>query len=63
MKPHLVSIYEELLGGIEDPRLSAAVERLIADSRGRPTWFYARKRRWRRRARSSRLMRLWNKVM
>jgi len=63
VKPHLVSIYEELLGGIEDPQLSAAVERLIADSRGRPTWFYARKRRWRRKARSSRLMRLWNKVM
>ena len=63
VKPHLVSIYEELLGGIEEPGLSAAVERLIADSRGRPTWFYARKRRWRRKARTSRLMRLWNKVM
>ena len=63
VKPHLVSIYEELLGGIDEPRLSAAVERLIADSRGRPTWFYARKRRWRRKARTSRLMRLWNKVM
>ena len=63
VKPHLVSIYEELLRGIAEPGLSAAVERLIADSRGRPAWFYARKRRWRRKARASKLMRLWNKVM
>jgi hypothetical protein len=59
VKPHLVSIYEELLRGIDEPRLNAAVGRLIADSRGWPIWFYERKRRWRRKARSSRLMRLW----
>lgn len=62
VKPHLVSIYEELLRGIDEPRLNAAVERLIDDSRGRPAWFYASKRRWRRKARTSRLMRLWNRV-
>jgi hypothetical protein len=62
VKPHLVSIYEELLRGIDDPQLNAAVERLIDDSRGRPAWLYASKRRWRRKARSSRLMRFWNRV-
>lgn len=62
VKPHLVSIYEELLRGIDEPKLSAAVQRLVADSRGRPTWFHARKRRWRRsQSRSSRLMSLWNR--
>ncbi len=62
VKPHLVSIYEELLCGIDESKLSAAVQRLVADSRGRPTWFHARKRRWRRsQSRSSRLMSLWNR--
>ena len=55
VRPHLVSIYEELLRGISDPQLSAAVQRLIADSRGRPTWLYQRMRRWRRKAGASRL--------
>ena len=62
MRPHLVSIYEELLRGIDDPQLAAAVERLIADSRGRPAWFYERMRRWRRKAGASRLKRLWNRL-
>ena len=62
VRPHLVSIYEELLRGISDPQLSAAVQRLIADSRGRPTWLYQRMRRWRRKAGASRLRRLWNRL-
>ena len=62
VRPHLVSIYEELLRGIDDPQLSAAVQRLIADSRGRPTWLYQRMRRWRRKAGASRLTRLWNRL-
>ncbi len=37
-------------------------ERLIADSRGRPTWLYQRMRRWRRKAGASRLTRLWNRL-
>jgi hypothetical protein len=40
LDPHLVSVYEELLCGIEDPKLRAAVERLISHSRGRPAWLY-----------------------
>ena len=35
LSPHLVSIYEELVCGIDDPRLNAAVRTLIADSRGK----------------------------
>ncbi|MGD9502446.1 MAG: hypothetical protein AB7V40_08165 [Methyloceanibacter sp.] len=50
IKTHLVSIYEELLSRIDDPRLSAAVRRLIAHSRGRPEWWYWRVRRWRQNA-------------
>jgi hypothetical protein len=48
VKPHLVSIYEELLRGIDDPQLRAAAKRVIADSRGRPKGWYERVRRWRR---------------
>ena len=62
VKPHLVSIYEELIGGIEDPQLKAAVQRLIADSRGRPAWLYQRMRRWRRKAAASRVKRLWDRL-
>lgn len=58
VKPHLVSIYEELLRGIDDPQLRAAVRRLIADSRGRPKWWYERVRRWRRTVDPARLKRL-----
>ena len=50
VKAHLVSIYEELLAGIDDPRLRAAVKRLISHSQGRPKWWYRRVRRWRQRA-------------
>jgi hypothetical protein len=62
VKPHLVSIYEELIGGIEEPQLKAAVKRLIADSRGRPAWLYQRMRRWRRKAAASRAKRLWDRL-
>ena len=61
VKPHLVSIYEELIGGIEEPQLKAAVKRLIAHSR-RPAWLYQRMRRWRREAAASRVKRLWDRL-
>ena len=48
LKPHLISIYEDLLRGIDDPRLKSAVERLITHSRGRPAWWFKRVRRRRR---------------
>ena len=50
IKAHLASIYEDLLSRIDDPRLSAAVKRLISHSRGRPEWWHERMRRWRQRA-------------
>lgn len=50
LKPNLISIYEELVRGIDDPQLEAAVRRLIADSRGRPRWIYKRLRQRRRAA-------------
>jgi hypothetical protein len=62
VKPHLVSIYEELIGGIEEPQLKAAVKRLIADSRGRPAWLYQRMRRGRQKAAASRAKRLWDRL-
>jgi hypothetical protein len=62
VKPHLVLIYEELIGGIEEPQLKAAVKRLIAHSRGRPAWLYQRMRRWRREAAASRVKRLWDRL-
>ena len=55
LKPHLISIYEELVQGITDPQVKSPVMRLIADSRGRPKWFYQRARRWRRRIHSMRV--------
>ena len=50
VRDHLVSIYEDLLPRIGDRRLSAAVRRLITQSRGRPEWWYQRVRRWRQNA-------------
>jgi hypothetical protein len=45
LSPNMVSIYEELLCGIDESQLSAAVKRLIAHSRGRPAWWYEHVRR------------------
>jgi hypothetical protein len=62
LKPHLVSIYEELVRDITDPDVKVAVERLIADSRRQPSWFYRRLRRWRRKAAPGKLKRIWNRL-
>jgi hypothetical protein len=59
LKPHLISIYEEPVQGIADPQVKVAVKRLIVDSRGRPSWFYRRLRRWRRKAGPNTLRRIW----
>jgi len=61
LKPHLVSIYEELVRDIDDPVVKAAVLRLIADSRARPHWLHHHLRRWRRKVGLVRLTRLWNR--
>lgn len=62
LQPHLVSIYEELLRGIDNPQLGAAVKRLIAHSRGRPMWWYKRVRRWRRTADPDRPQPWWERL-
>jgi hypothetical protein len=48
LQPHQISVYEELLRGINDPLLSAAVKRLIGNSRGLARVMIGAVRRWRR---------------
>lgn len=57
LEPELVSIYEELICEIDDPRLKIAVDRLIADSQGKPGWYYNWLRRWRKK-----LTRMWGRL-